>query len=166
MKPLPSEQHIQSWNRFENTVLYYRSNVIQLFNVFHWILYVIQGRANFNESEKLLEEDVGGEVDKEVAQAILPYAKWAHITATFFRIVLLAISYKKPRVCRFYFYYELMVVLIDQCMPKNISLDRLEFLILLLNLINFFAFTIDFLPNLIAANVSQIIFTVIWVSVY
>ena len=100
MKPLPSEQHIQSWNRYENTVLYYRSNAVQFFFIFHWIAYVVQGRANFDESAKYIEE--GGQFDKEVAQSIFPYAMWFHIIGNFLRVVLLAISYKKPRVCRIY----------------------------------------------------------------
>ena len=102
---------MKSWNRFENTVLYYRSNACQLFHIFHWTLFLAIGRANFAESAKYIEE--GGDFDKEVAEAIFPIAKWAHIIGTLGRIVLLAISYKKPRVCRMYFFYELMMMLID-----------------------------------------------------
>ena len=133
-------------------MLYYRSNACQLFHIFHWTLFLAIGRANFAESAKYMEE--GGDFDKEVAEAIFPVAKWAHIIGTLGRIVLLAVSYKKPRICRMYFFYEMMMMLIDQCLPRDIKLDILNFLLLLLTTINYFSLAFDFWPNLIACSIS------------
>ena len=112
------------------------------------------------------EEGDGGDFDKEMAEAIFPIVKWAHIIGTLGRIVLLAISYKKPRVCRMYFFYELMMMMIDQCLPRDINLETLNFLLLLLTTLNFFSMAYDYWPNLVACSISQVIFTAIRASVY
>ena len=89
--------------------------------MFLWIVALALGKSNFDESDEYILE-TEEKYDHDLAQSILPYVKWAYIIITIIRVALFVISYKKPKVCRLYLYFELIIMLLDCCMPKNISL--------------------------------------------
>ena len=56
-RKLDSKSHREAWQKYENTVLYYRSNSIFLFHVIHVLLNAIGGQLIFVESKEYLESD-------------------------------------------------------------------------------------------------------------
>ena len=54
-RKLASERHKKVWVKFENTVLYYRSNSIFLFHIVHFLMFLISGNGAYNSSKEYLE---------------------------------------------------------------------------------------------------------------
>lgn len=96
-----------------------------------------------------------------LAEVTLPYAKYAHISGTIGRVLLLAVSYKKPQICKTYFFYELVMLLIDMCMVKAAPIDATNFIQLLTTTIIFIYLYFDIVPSLIGILISQITFAAI-----
>ena len=67
--------------------------------------------------------DSGKSPEPDLTEAIYPYAKNATIILSAFRVILLLISLKRQNVCRYYLYYELVLHIIDYCLPRGLPLD-------------------------------------------
>ena len=111
-RKLASAQHKKAWVKYENTVLYYRSNAIFLFHIFHFAMFSAFGQAPYTEAKEYLESG-DAEFDTENALAILPYLKWIFNAGNFIRLILVIISIKKPQICKAYFHYECVMMLLD-----------------------------------------------------
>ena len=59
----------------------------------------------------------------DVALNLALFAERASVVGLFGRIILLLISIKKPVICRVYFGYELVMLILNECL---VSLDRPE----------------------------------------
>ena len=111
-RKLTSEQHKRAWLKYENTVLYYRSNGCFLFHIFHFLMFSIFGNSPYEESKVYLNsEDV--KFDTANALSVLPYITWIYIAGNFIRVILIIISIKRPQICKVYFHYECVMMLLD-----------------------------------------------------
>ena len=77
------------------------------------------------------------------------------------RAVLILISIKRPQICKIYFHYECMMMLLDQSMPRDIGIDTVSYILLLVTGINFFSFYYDFWVCLFTACIQRILFALI-----
>ena len=67
------------------------------------------------------------------------------------RIVLLLISMKYLAICKTYFYYELILVMIEQFLPLNENIGTANTRILLMQTLNFLLHYFDWWPSMICA---------------
>ena len=162
-----SREHEKSWKKFENTILYYRSNAFQFFILCQTIVFHCISRSNFEKAEVLLEDQTRNHFfNVSFAREILPYAKWAYIIGTIGRVFLLAISYKKPQICKTYLFYELLMLFFDSCMVRSVDTSAYNFIQLLTITIIFQHLYFDFIPSIIGVAISQIFVTTIWYHMY
>ena len=50
---------------------------------------------------------------------MFPYAKWVFVIGTIGRLLLVFISLRKPSICKSYFYYDLAMIVFNQCLVKD-----------------------------------------------
>ena len=60
-------------------------------------------------------------LNRNVADMVHPYAKWAMVSLICGRMLLILISLKYLPITKFYFFYELLVTLVNQCLPTVAS---------------------------------------------
>ena len=77
----------------------------------HFILSYAAGATNFDFSEQYLEGDTP--FDGSTAKAINQLFKYIYIVGVAGRLLLVVISFKKPNIVLTYFYYELVMLMID-----------------------------------------------------
>ena len=75
-----SEHHKASWVKYENTILYYRSNACQFFLTLNTLFFSAFGEEIYQNSERILQqgEDRFPEaksLNYELAKAALPFGK-------------------------------------------------------------------------------------------
>ena len=56
------------------------------------------------------------EFKHSIMDDLYPYAKWTMIGLLCGRMVLMLASIKRLSITKFYFYYELIVVIVEQCL--------------------------------------------------
>ena len=65
------------------------------------------------------------EYKHSLADILYPYAKWTMISLIAGRMVLMLLSIKYLSITKFYFWYEMLAVIIDQCfMPLDKDAHR------------------------------------------
>ena len=157
---LISERHRKAWEKFENEILYYRSNAIFLFHIVHFLLTSISDESIYSQSEKYLSSDKS-QFDTYNAIQFHPYVKMAFIIGNFMRIFLIIASIKQPKICKIYFHYECVMMLLDLSMPRDINLNTVNYILLLVNGLNFCALCYNFWVSLITACMQRIVFVII-----
>ena len=78
------------------------------------ILAVSLNVASFQVSEDAMKDYAGFE--HSIMESVYPFAKWIMIGLLCGRVVLILISIKCLSITKVYFYYELLVVLVEQCL--------------------------------------------------
>ena len=79
------------------------------------ILAVSLNVESFQVSEDAMKDYEGFE-HSIMVDSVYPYAKWTMIGLLCGRMVLMLISIKCLSITKVYFYYELLVVLVEQCL--------------------------------------------------
>ena len=166
-----SEHHKESWKKYENTILYYRSNACQFFLTLNTLFFSAFGEDIYQNSEKILQlgEDQfpkAKSLNYELAEAALPFGKWIHIIGMFLRVILLAISYYRPGVCKFYIYFELLLNVTDQLMVSDVPQSAVNLIMLLKTTILFYNLYYELKPSLFAIFLSQAAYSVIHFFIY
>ena len=92
--------------------------------------------------------DEGDSPEHDLAEAIYPYAKTAMLIFTLGRVILLLVSGKQLNVCRYYLYYELLLHIINVCLPHGLSFEIENQRMLMFALIQFGIYYYDWWPNL------------------
>ena len=68
----PNKDHEKSWQEYESTALYYRSNVYEICKLFQYIIILPLGLDRASLSQKYLEnEEDDYDFDKDIAQRLL-----------------------------------------------------------------------------------------------
>lgn len=138
----------------------------------HMLVFYSIDKANYTVAAKILEigpgtTDNGGiKFNEDVAEFLFPIAKWAHIVGSIGRVVLLVISYKKPRISKIYFNYEVVMFLLDQCLVKNTPIDAMNFIMLLSSTLSFVTLYFDFWHSLLGIFICQVSYTIIIMNLY
>lgn len=65
-----------------------------------------------------------GCIMKEGSASLVELIKYGHLVGVLGRGILLAISAKKPRVCKLYLFYEMVVLLASQCTVSHAQVDE------------------------------------------
>ena len=98
---------------------------------------------------------------------MFPFAKIGLLVGFFGRFILLAISYRKPSIVKFYIYYELVLHLIEHCLPYYyIKFADVNYVSSLILTIMFIALYFDFWGNLTATIVSRIFLALIRIFIF
>lgn len=97
---------------------------------------------------------------------MLPIATWIHVLGTYVRVILIFLSYAKPKVCKVYFHYEMFMTLIDLCIVVNGSGDAVQLLSLLKITNIFYNFYYDFIQSIASVVIMQICFTTVHSQLY
>ena len=166
-----SEHHKASWVKYENTILYYRSNACQFFLTLYTLFFSAFGEENYQNSEKILQQgeekfpEAKG-LNYELAEAALPVGKWIHIVGMFLRVLLLAISYYRPGVCKLYIYFELLLNVTDQLMVSDVPRSAINLIMLLKTTMFFYNLYYELKPSLVAIFLSQAAYSVIHFFIY
>ena len=92
--------------------------------------------------------DEGESPKQDLIEAIHPYAKNATLLHVVGRVILMLISIKRPSVCRYYLYYELLLHIINICSPFGLSFEIENQRMLMFALVNFGTYSFDWWPNL------------------
>ena len=74
---------------------------------------------------------------------------------TFFRLVLMLISYKSPAICKSYLYYQAIYTILEMGLPRNYG-DMQMNMIMVNNVFNFLLLYADFWPNTIVMLSTQL----------
>ena len=98
-------------------------------------------------AEKFVES--GESPEPDLTEAIYPYAKNAFIILSLFRIVLLLISLKRQNVCRYYIYYELVIHIVDKCLPRGLTFEIANQKMAMFALVNFGTYYFEWWPSLL-----------------
>ena len=110
--------HKKAWQEYEFTLMY-RSNLAQISHLVYFVFFACTGGESFQYSEKIREE--WNPENIELISNVHAYATVAVLIHAFGRIILLLISTKNLNITRYYFYYELVNVMIDQFFPRNVD---------------------------------------------
>ena len=146
-KDLPSEEHKLAWERFE-IFLGYRCNFTYLSKVVYTIMFMILGKANYQKSAEYVRK--GGEHDEDFYESWYSFLQAMLIVMTFGRIILMGLSYKYPRICRSYIYYQVIYLSLEWCLPRDYG--DMEFNVLSSdNVMNFALLYYDFWPSVVAS---------------
>ena len=98
-------------------------------------------------AKKYLNE--GDSPEHDLAEAIYPYAKIAMLIFTLGRVILLLVSIKQLSVCRYYLYYELLLFIINICLPQGLSFDVTNEKMMMFAVLNFTIYYFEWWPSLI-----------------
>ena len=166
-----SEHHKASWVKYENTILYYRSNACQFFLTLYTLFFSAFGKEIYQNAEKILQQGEehfpeAKNLNYELAEATLPIGKWIHIVGAFLRVLLLAISYYKPSVCKLYIYFELLLNVTDQLMVSDVPRSAINLIMLLKTTMFFYNLYYELKPSLVALFLSQAAYSVIHYFIY
>ena len=86
------------------------------------IIIHVTGKTQYETSEAFLKNEA--EFDTTTALSLFPYLKWMMMIGGILgRTILIAISYKKPKVTKVYIYYETIMYLLERSCPQDYSLD-------------------------------------------
>ena len=119
MRKMPdTPYHKKAWQEYEFTLMY-RSNLAQISHLVYFVFFACTGGESFQYSEKIREE--WNPENIELISNVHAYATVAVLIHAFGRIILLLISTKNLNITRYYFYYELVNVVIDQFFPRNVD---------------------------------------------
>ena len=110
--------HKKAWQDYERTLMY-RTNLAQVSHLVYFVLFACTGGENFQAAEKIREE--WNPENIELIESVHAYATVAALIHALGRLILLLISTKKLNITRYYFYYELLNVVINQFFPRNID---------------------------------------------
>ena len=112
-----SESHRQKWQDYDK-VLMYRSNFSMVARLTSDLLVFFFGSQHHDQTEIFLEKG-GPPSNADLANKIFNVAKSMALALIFTRILLLAISFRKLKVCKIYYYYEFVVFLVDMLLPQD-----------------------------------------------
>ena len=90
-RDLPSVEHQVAWKHYE-MLLHYRANVCFISKLLFTSIFILLGQANWQQSQKFMEES--DDYNETFVQQVFPIVKWALITMTIGRLLLLLISLK------------------------------------------------------------------------
>ena len=96
----------------------------------------------------------GTKYNYDIAHHMLPVAMWAHIVLTFGRVLLVLISLKRPQVCKVFFNYDLVLLLVNECLVKEVGSEAENYIMLLLYFIFVFTTHLDFWPSFVGTFLS------------
>ena len=106
------------------------------------------GASPQDKTEKLIEDD-SPLINTALCEAVLQYANWALIVLVLGRVILILISLKKLSVCKVYFYYNMLELVILVCLPTGESLESDLRNMMMKQLFNIIASYFHFMPSLI-----------------
>ena len=67
------------------------------------------------------------------------------------------VSIKKVEVCKVYFYYEVLLVVLDQCLPKDINAETANFILMIMQILNFLLHYFDWWPSLVCSMLTLVV---------
>ena len=108
-----TDKHL--WMEFE-WVLKQRANIAMIGSFIYEMSCMLLGIYAFQLSPEYME-DQDKPCNRQVVQAILPFARWILILTNIGRIPLMVVSIKKPDVCKYYLYYELIAAAVRESLP-------------------------------------------------
>ena len=80
-----------------------------------------------HETKKLIEDD-SPLINITLSKDFYPYAVWALIISILGRAILILISLKKLSICKVYFHYNMLEVIIVMGLPTGDSLESLPWI--------------------------------------
>ena len=146
-KKLPSAEH-ENYYRDYDKILCYRSNISQFIRIIFNMFAFATGSVASDKTEELIV-DGSPLINTSLCEVVFQYAKWASIVLVFGRVVLILISLKKLSVCKVYFYYNMLELVILVCLPTGESLETDLWKMMAKQLFNIFASYFHFMPSLI-----------------
>ena len=85
-----------------------------------FLLSAILGLERSQLSEKFLnDQEVAHNFDETLVDNIFPSAKWLSFAGNLLRIFLLMISFKKPSIIKVYIHMEILMLIVQNCMPDQ-----------------------------------------------
>ena len=142
-RELPTEEHKAAWCRFER-LLSFRNNFTFLSKILYTVLWMSIGKANFQKSREYIA--LGKAHDEEFVAAAFDYLQYTMIAMTFFRVILMGLSYRFPAVCRIYVYYQIVYLSVEWCLPRDYG-DMQTSVLYSENVLNFVLLYFDFWPS-------------------
>ena len=118
--------HQNSWKNLEMTILTYRSTTAMAMITLLDAANLFSGKASVFHANSILDkaaQEGSDYFNYDFASNLALFAGWASIVGVFGRVILLLISIKKPVICRFYFGYELVMIILNECL---VNVDRPE----------------------------------------
>ena len=109
------ETHKHLWMEFE-WALKQRANLAMIGNFIKEMSCMLLGVYAFQLTPEYMEDN-DNPCNREVVQTILPFATWILIVMNLGRIPLMLASLKKPDVCKYYLYYELITAVVRESLP-------------------------------------------------
>ena len=152
-RALPSIEHQIAWKHYE-IILHYRANVCFISKLLFTGIFIVLGQANWQQSQKFMAKS--DEYNESFVQQVFPIVKWALITMTIGRLLLLLISLKNIQVCRTYLYYQVVFMVVEMLLPVDngdFQLNRL----MMNNAFNFLLLFHNFWPGCLSMLLCQII---------
>ena len=95
-----------------------------------------------------------------------PFAKWTHIVGTLGSLLLVIMSYRWPKISKIFLCYNMVLVLVHQCLLNDVSRGAENFIMLLMYIIFYFTTHFDIWVSLVATVLSQAANIVIQIMLY
>ena len=70
---------------------------------------------------------------------------------------MILISIKKLEVCKVYFYYEAMLVVLEQFLPKDMNAETANFILMIMQILNFLLHYFDWWPSLVTSMLTLVV---------
>lgn len=88
------------------------------------------------------------------------------IASILFRFLLLLISFKWPKVCKLYLFFDMTFLSIEQGLVKNVDYETMNQIVLLSQYSVYFTLSYDLVPSFIVTFISQVGFQAIQIVLY
>ena len=121
---MPSSDHEKAWLKFEK-VLNLRTIFCTLFYMTRSITLIITGFKTIGNDSSTLLKDCLGEHNQAAAKTlkiIEPYAYALFICINVIRIILMLVSLKRPEVCKYYLYYQVLFIALEHTFSGDTTL--------------------------------------------
>ena len=148
-----------SYELYELSLLYYRSMAFQIIAFLYTTILWMWGISEWQVTDDLLSDDnldaANVPFSLEAAESISAFAKYSNILLNIGRIPLILLSIKKPRVCKVFLSYEILAILMSECMVTDVDRGAQNIIMLLMFLIIFYMLHYDFWTTFISTILSQ-----------
>ena len=154
-KKIPNTMsHQKAWDCYQQ-ILMYRANLAQISRIIYFAFFAFRNQESIQQS--LTDREESNPQDSQLIKDVYHYMNFAIYVIELGRIILIVISIKKLHVTRFYFYYEILQVLIDSLNPRTIDQATSSAFFIQQQMIQFICFYFSWWPSLICCMLSNCI---------
>ena len=75
------------------------------------------GQANYQQSREYIERDE--QHNSDLIKGLFPFIQWTMIVMSYARLLLVLLSMKKLAICKVYIYYQIVYLMLEQCLPRD-----------------------------------------------